>query len=165
MKFTNFLFVAIALIIFSACNQILPCGSSKEDFLEKYETFIEQIDEENLTANSDEWEQHDREFKQMVEKCHEMYELTFTEEVEFWANTMIYYSNRYGSEAMSTLNDESNNISVEISEELEKVFDDPDAMMDKFFGAEKSDNLKDLFKEATKDMEKWGKKLEKIFEE
>jgi len=165
MKFTNLLFVAIGLIIFSSCDTILPCGNSKEDFLEKYETFVEQVEEENLATNSDEWEQHDREFKQMVEKCYEMYDLSLTEEVEFWANAMVYYSNRYGSEAMSALNDESNDISVEISENLEEVFDDPEAMMDKIFGAEKSDDLKDLFKEATKDMEKWGKKLEKIFEE
>jgi hypothetical protein len=165
MKLTNFLFIAIGLIVLSACDTILPCGSSKEDFLEKYETFVTQVSEEDLNANADEWEQHDREFKQMVEKCHEMYELTATEEIEFWGNTMIYYSNRYGSDVMSVLNDNSNELSVEISENLEEFFEDPNQVMEKIFGAEKSDDLKKLFKEATKDMEKWGKKLEKIFED
>lgn len=165
MKLTNFLFVAIGLIVLSACNTISPCGNSKEDFLEKYETFVTQVSEENLGTNANEWEQHDREFKQMVEKCHEIYELTATEEIEFWANTMIYYSNRYGAEVMSVLNDDSNKLSVEISENLETFFDNPDQMMEKMFGAEKSGDLKKLFKEATKDMEKWGEKLEKIFED
>jgi hypothetical protein len=165
MKLVNLLFIAIGLIVLSACDTILPCGSSKEDFLEKYETFISQVGEQNLSANSDEWEQHDREFKQMVESCHEMYELTMTEEVEFWGNAMIYYSNRYGSEMLTVLNDESNGVSVEISENLEEFFDDPEAMMNKIFGEEKSKNLKKLFKEATKDVEKWSKKLEKIFED
>ena len=166
MKYLSLFILFVAITSFTSCNLISPCGVSKDDFLANYNTFIDNIQEKDLAYDANEWESYDRDFEQMVEECHEKYkeEMSASEEIDFWTNALAYYYYRYGTDMVSILSDSSNELSVTISENVDDVIDNPKVVLKKILGKDKMDELEDLFKDFEKDMEKWGKKLEKLFE-
>lgn len=166
MKYLKLLIAILAITSFTACNLMSPCGNSKEDFLNNYNAFIENIKEKDLAYNADEWEIYDRDFKQIVEECHGKYkdEMTVSEEIDFWTNALAYYYYRYGTDMISVLNDSSNELSVVISENVDEFIDNPKAVLRKLLGKDKMEELDGLLNDIGKDLDKWGKKIEKLLE-
>ena len=166
MKYLKLSIAILAISSLTACNLMSPCGNSKDDFLKNYNAFIENIKEKDLAYDADEWETYDRDFKQIVEECHEKYkdEMSVSEEVDFWSNALAYYYYRYGTDMISVLNDSSNELSVTISENVNEVIDNPEMVLGKILGKDKMKELEDLFKDLEKDLDKWGKKIEKLLE-
>lgn len=151
---------------FTACDLMSPCGANKEEFLTNYDTFIQEIKEKDLAYDAAEWESHDREFKAIVEDCYKKYEadLSTSEEVEFWTNALAYYYYRYGTDMVAVLNDGSDELSVTISEKVDEVIENPMIAIRKILGKEKAGELDGLMKDLEKDLNKWSKKIEKLFE-
>jgi hypothetical protein len=166
MKHLQLLILLVAVTSFSACNLMSPCGSSKEEFLTNYNAFIENIKEKDLAYDANEWETYDRDFKEIVEGCHEKYkaEMSISEEVDFWTNALAYYYYRYGTDMISVLSDSSNELSVTISENVDTVIDNPKGVLRKILGKDKKNDLDSLFKDIEKDLDKLGKKIEKFLE-
>jgi hypothetical protein len=166
MKHLQLLILLVAITSFSACNLISPCGNSKEDFLINYNAFIENIKEKDLAYDADEWETYDRDFKKIVEGCHEKYkaEMSVSEEVDFWTNALAYYYYRYGTDMVTVLNDSSNELSVKISENVDDAIENPKVVLRKILGKDKMNELDDLLNDIGRDFDKWGKKIEKLLE-
>lgn len=151
---------------FTACDLMSPCGANKEEFLANYDQFIQEIKEKDLAYDASEWETHDRKFKKIVEQCYETHkaEMNASEEVEFWTNALAYYYYRYGTDMVAVLNDGSDELSVTISENVEEVIENPMVAIRKILGKEKASELDGLMKDLEKDLNKWSKKIEKLFE-
>ncbi|MFT6938156.1 MAG: putative small secreted protein [Saprospiraceae bacterium] len=166
MKHLRLLILFVAMTSFTACNLMSPCGNSKEEFLKNYNAFIKNIEEKDLAYDANEWEAYDSDFKQIIEECHEKYkaEMSASEEIDFWTNALAYYYYRYGTDMISVLRDSSNELSVTISENVNSAIDNPKVVLKKILGKDKMDELEDLLDSFGKDIGKWGKKLEKLFE-
>lgn len=166
MKHLQLLLIGLTLIAFTACDVLSPCGTSKEEFLKNYNTFVQEIGEKDLSHDASEWETHDREFKKIIEECHKKYktEMTTTEEAEFWTNALAYYYYRYGANMIAELDDSSNQLSVIISKNVEQVLENPMVALTKVVGEEKAKEIENLMNDIKVDINKWTKKLEKIFE-
>lgn len=166
MKYLKLSIAILAISSLTACNLMSPCGNSKEEFLKNYNAFIENIKEKDLAYDADDWQTYDRDFKQIIEECHGKYkdEMSVSEEVDFWTNALAYYYYRYGTDMISVLNDSSNELSVTISENVDNVIDNPKVVLRKILGKDKMNELDDLFKDLEKDLDKWGKKIEKLLE-
>lgn len=166
MKHLQFLLIGLTLMTFTACDFLSPCGATKEEFLENYNTFIKEIKEKDLAYDASEWETHDRKFKKIVEECYETHkaDMNASEEVEFWTNALTYYYYRYGTDMIAVLNDGSDELSVKISENVEEVIENPMVAIRKILGKDKANELEGLMKDLEKDLNKWSKKFEKLFE-
>lgn len=166
MKHLQILLICLTLVSFTACDFMSPCGASKEEFLMNYNTFIEEIKAKDLAYDAKEWESHDREFKKIVDECYKKYEadLNGKEEVEFWTNALAYYYYRYGTNMIAVLNDSSDELSVTISEKVDEVIENPMVAIRKILGKDKANELDGLMKDLEKDLNKWSKKIEKLFE-
>jgi hypothetical protein len=90
--------------------------------------------------------------------------MSASEEIDFWTNALAYYYYRYGTDMISVLSDSSNELSVTISENVNSAIDNPKVVLKKILGKDKMDELEDLLDSFGKDIGKWGKKLEKLFE-
>ena len=166
MKHTQLLLIGFLLTTFTACDLYNICGSTKEEFLGNYTTFIQEVGEQKLDHDAAEWEKNDRKFKEMINGCYKKYEeeMTATEEVEFWTNALAYYYYRYGTGMIAVLDDSSNALSVTVSEKINEVVDNPMMIIRKFLGKDKANEVDGLMNELEKDLNKWAKKLENLFE-
>lgn len=166
MKHLQVLLLGLSLTAFTACDLYNICGSTKEEFLTNYSTFIEEIGEQKLEHDAAEWEKSDRKFKEMVNGCYKKYEaeMTAAEEVEFWTNALAYYYYRYGTNMVAVLSDGSDDLSVTVSKKVKEVLDNPMVIMRNFLGKDKSNEVDDLMDELESDLNKWSKKLEQLFE-
>ncbi len=158
----------LSILFFSSCDSD-PCGSDKKDFLNKFNAFVEKVDNAELSSKDAKWEEYDTQFKKYVEECYEIHadELTNKEEREFWAKTITYYGDRYGKGLASALADEANNISKLIGEhtssfskELKLFLNDLEVNE-----GELKENLNELGDDLEKLGKKWGKRLENFLEE
>lgn len=165
MKYTPIILIC-SIIAFTTCDIINPCGTSKESFLNNYNSLVQEVKEKDLKYDDRAWEHYDRQFKKMVENCYEKYQpdMTATEEVDFWSNALAYYYYRYGTDMVTVLSDSSNELSVTISENVEKAIDNPSVVLRKLLGKEKMKELEGLFDDLEKDLEKWGEKLKNLFD-
>lgn len=165
MKYVQLFTAVLAIITFTACDFMSPCGSSKEEFLTNYDNFIKEIEAEELAHDASAWQSHDREFKQMVEECYKTYEdeMSASEQISFWTNALAYYYHRYGTDMVAVLNNSSDEVSVVISEKVEEVIDNPRKALREILGEGKGLELDDLLNDLEKDLDKWGKKIDNFF--
>ncbi len=62
MKKMFFLFGIIAIISFTSCS-IDPCGNDKVQFLDNYNSLLEEVDDLDLDYSDERWEEYDNKFK------------------------------------------------------------------------------------------------------
>lgn len=155
MKYFTYLMIAFLTLSFTACDTIVPCGTSKEDFLANYKSLLDEVETENPSKDSEKWKNYDYRFKQLVEECYPSYqeELTISEKVEFVSLSSQYYVERYEGEVTVKM-EEVGNI---LKQEYEKLME------------EKGDEIEDMAEEFGEDLEKmakkWSEKLKQLFEE
>ena len=166
MKHLPLLFIGLTLMTFTSCDFLNPCGANKDEFLVNYNGFIKEIKEKDLAHDASEWGTHDRKFKKMVEECYETHkaEMNASDEVDFWTNALAYYYYRYGTNMIAILNDNSDELSVKIAENVEEFIENPMVVIRKILGKDKTGELDGLMKDLEKDLNKWSKKVEKLFE-
>lgn len=166
MKYLQIFVLFLGITTFTACDFMNPCGSTKEEFLTNYDTFIKEIEQKELAHDASEWTSHDREFKQMVEECYEKYEaeMSVSEQIGFWTNALAYYYQRYGTDMIAVLGDSSDELSVKVSEKAKEVLENPSEVFRKILGDSKGDELDKLLRDFGKDFNKWSKKIENLLE-
>ena len=127
-----------------------PCGDTKEEFLENFDTFIKTIGEANLKRDAPEWTAHDAKFERLIKECYQLHEeeLGTFKKAEFWTDAGKYYMYRHGGEAVKVLLDKDNPISKLILENLDIIpgLGTVAAIYNIVKGLSKSDN--DMAKEA-----------------
>ena len=166
MKHLPLLMIGLVLTTLTACNMLSPCGSNKAEFLSNYNTFIEEVKAKDLAHDASEWSSYDRTFKKMVEECYETYkpEMNAGEEVDFWTNALVYYYYHYGTDMIARLDDNSDQLSSKIAENVSNVIDNPLKAIRKVLGKEKTNELEGLMNDLEKDFNKWSKKIDKLLE-
>ena len=166
MKHLPLLIIGLFLMTSTACDMLSPCGSSKEAIMSNYNSFIEEIKSKNLAHDASEWQSHDKKFKKMVEECYETYkpEMTANDEVDFWTNALVYYYYHYGTDMLARLEDNSDELSSKIAENVRNVIDNPFKAIRKVLGKEKTNDLEGLMNNLEKDLNKWSKKIDKLME-
>jgi len=90
------IFLASTMLLWSSCSN--PCGATKEEFLEKYNTLVNRARTSNMDIGDEGWEDYDRDFRQMVQECYDVHEpeLNILEKTEFWWDAAMYMKARYG---------------------------------------------------------------------
>ncbi|NNE54837.1 MAG: hypothetical protein HKN32_02370 [Flavobacteriales bacterium] len=129
--------------------QIDPCGSSPEAFVDKYEQFIDDLDEKELAFDDKSWEDHDRKFKKYVKECYPNYEddLSRKEERRFAQSTAKYYLIKYGKGLQYQYNHDPEEFSRIVGDNVESIVDaygDEFEEMFESFMEENGDNLEQL---------------------
>ena len=117
----NLLFLFIGSLFF-----IISCKSpvdSKQSYLTEYESFIENIKENNDEYSEEDWNKKDIEFKKFSEELYQKYksELGFLEQAKIAKYALIYGSTRGVDLFNKVLEDDEIEKSVE---EIKKLWDD-----------------------------------------
>jgi hypothetical protein len=94
--------VAIALFLLPACSLLDPCGRDKDQFLEKFEAFMDEVDDHRLPLGDPGWEERDERFAELVEGCYDQHaaDMSGGEKRRFWFKAMGYYKDRFGQAAL-----------------------------------------------------------------
>lgn len=125
MKKLYYILCLAAVLLFSdGCDLLMnPCGATKEEFLENYETFIKTISEANLKRNAPEWTAHDAKFEKLIKECYKEHEeeIGTVQKIEFWSNAGKYYMYRHGGDAVNVLLDKDNPVSQLILKNLDII--------------------------------------------
>lgn len=104
IHYTYILLMAIALT-FAACSS--PCGSNKDEFMQNFEAFIEDIKTEKLDKNSTAWQTRDNKLRTFIKECYPTYKikLSLSQQKDFWVGTVGYFYARYGVGLLTRLGD------------------------------------------------------------
>ena len=94
--------LTMAALFLPACSLVDPCGSNKDQFLDKFEAFMTEVDENRLPLGDPGWEERDERFTELVEDCYDQHEaeLSGGEKRRFWFKAMGYYKDRFGQAAL-----------------------------------------------------------------
>lgn len=125
------LFVMVLISILSVqCTYQTHC-STKVSFIKSYDKFIQDVKINHNKLVESDWINIDEEFEMYVDKCYPKFknDLTLSEKVDFWKNTMSYGYYKGTKDGDFDLNfkdmdinisNELDDISIEGKEELEK---------------------------------------------
>ncbi len=96
----TFLFLFLALLL-TNCS-LSPCGSNKDQFLQRFDNLMEEVKEDRLPLGDEGWADRDERFRALVEECYDQFEeeLSGKEKRRFWAKSAGYYKNRFGKAAL-----------------------------------------------------------------
>lgn len=163
----------IVAIMITSCNQS-PCGVNKNYFLQNFDSFVNDIKDQDLRYNDDAWVKHDQKFNEYKDECFEHLKdkMTEAEKEEFYADAAKYVWLRYGSGFVNQILDKDGEVVDNFLDDLSKAWDgaenDITIAIDELKNeVEKIDKekLEDLMKEIGGDVEEWGKKIEDIFKD
>ena len=125
MKNLFYGFCLLSILFFNHSCGLLdnPCGDTKEEFLDNYNTFLQKISEANLERDASEWIAHDAKFEKLIKECYKEHEdeLGTFKKIEFWKNAGKYYVYRYGGDAATMLLDKDNPVSQLIVSNLDII--------------------------------------------
>ena len=135
-------------MLLASC-QFDPCGSSPEAFVDKYERFIDDLDEKQLSFDDKSWEDHDRKFKTYVQECYENFEddLSRKEERRFAQSTAKYYLIKYGKGLQYQYEGDPEEFSRIIGDNVEAIVDEYGDEFEEMFESfmeENGDNIEQL---------------------
>lgn len=93
--------LAMLLLLVAGCS-FGPCGSSKTQFLQRFNQLMDEVEATSLPLSDPAWEAFDTRFKSLVEDCYDQYEaeLTGREKRNFWFKALGYYKDRFGEAAL-----------------------------------------------------------------
>ena len=160
---------SVSLLMLQSCSTD-PCGSSKDDFLEKFDDLVERVEAIDYDTEHKDWEAYNDEFKHMIEECYKIHEddMSSREERKFAKKTAVYYVKTFtgqvnfeehAAEFGRLLDDNMEDFSEGINAAVKKFkldIDLDEAELEEML-SEFGDDIESLGK-------KWGKKLEKIIE-
>ncbi|MEM7101638.1 MAG: hypothetical protein AAF502_00825 [Bacteroidota bacterium] len=163
----------LTTILFAACTQS-PCGVNKNYFLQNFETFVNDIQEQDLPYNDESWVDHDKKFNHFKDECFEQFKdkMTESEKEEFFGDAAKYVWLRYGSGFVNQILDKDGEVLDNFLDDISDAWDGTEndittAIDDLRKEVENIDKekLEDLMKEIGGDIEEWGNKIEEIFKD
>ncbi len=168
------LFLSILWLTYTSCSTATTCSVSKSGFLTNFNTMVKTVGDKELKSSDDQWTSYDQKFEKFIDECYPSYEenMTDDEKQEFWLKSVEYYWYRHGLGFIKRLGDKNDPLSQEIVSKTEETWGGVDEVVSHLLD-EVGMTIKDfdteqfegLFKEIGADVEKWGKKLEKIFKD
>ncbi len=138
---------ALIVIMASACT-IDPC-LTKGQFLNAYNNFTDKVSDAHEDFSKQEWEEKDEEMDHFVDQCYQKYEdkLSDEEKKDFWIKYFKYKYDRHGRSVLRAIEADMREFGLEIDEELDQLFDNPE------------EDLKDIFREV------YGDDIEKALDD
>ncbi|MDH3649906.1 MAG: hypothetical protein OEQ53_09490 [Saprospiraceae bacterium] len=163
MNLPQIVVISLSTLIIS-CT-ILPCGPTKDAFLDKYDAFIEKVDRADMHISDEEWEKYDSEFKKFVEECYELHgdDLSTKEKRKFWIKSLKYYAVRYGEGMLNEMSEEDTELDITIRENVGEVLELTGEELSAFF-EKNGEELEELLESISADIEAWAEKIQEIFE-
>lgn len=154
----------VAAMTFISCHTF-TCGPTKDEFISRFDSFVEKVDEADLETSDEEWARHDEKFRQFVEECYDMHEeeMTTRERRRFWIKSLKYYSTRYGEGMLNELS-KDDDLSRKIEHNIEEVLEATGRDIEDFVNKNMSE-IEDLVRDIGQDIEAWAEKLKEILEE
>jgi len=159
----------VILLIAQSCSTD-PCGNNKNDFLRKFNSLVDKVENIDYDTKDRNWEKYNQEFEHMIKECYKIYEddLSSMEERSLWKKTSKYYVRTFAGNV--NLEEQAAEFSRliednvgEVSESLSKAIKDIDISINI-----DEEEIEALMEELGSDIEKmgnkWGKKLEKLLE-
>lgn len=148
------------VILFTGCEEIQPCGFSKDGFLKNYDSFLTKIEEAGKDYDETTWKKKDQLFKQYTSQCYQSHEaeMSLDEKQEFWTGAVGYLSQRYGKDLVYEFNNSDNELIQIVKDNgLEMVEEVFDVFKKEFFNNPKLkdawNNLKDAVQDAFENIE------------
>ena len=120
------LFFFLAIFLFNACT-LDPC-LTKGQFVNGFNTFTEKVSEDHKEFSIKDWEAKDLRMDEFVGSCYEKHEekLTDDEKQDFWLKYFKYKYYRHGRKFLSAIEADVEEFSLDIEDELEDLFDNPE---------------------------------------
>ncbi len=159
-NFAFFLFLGTVLVL-QSCG-LDECGSTKSNFLKKYDAFIAEVEKQDLSFSDKNWETYDAQFESYLENCYERYEeeMTTAENREFWVQSVKYYYKRYGNGFAEELFDEDNELSQTMRRKIRDLERNPEQFLKEVIREIGGEDLEGLFREIGREIEGMGKQLQ-----
>ncbi|MCP4439805.1 MAG: hypothetical protein GY810_12750 [Aureispira sp.] len=144
----------ISLLSFYACSS--PCGSNKDQFMENFNAFMEDMKAQELEKGSSKWQSYDNKLRTFIKECYPTHKakLSLSQQKDFWIGTVGYFYARYGVGMLSRLGN--------MGDDLDELWTEVKTNL-----AELNIGVKDAIKTIS---DKWGvlqdigKDLKKLFE-
>lgn len=166
MKSTYLIFsIVIGALLFTSCQQDL-CFT-KDQFLDSYNTFIKELEEEKDDITDTEKKTYEGRFQSLVENCYKKYksELTLEERQEFWKSSVKYYVAKEGDELTIKLSSKETEFEQYVEAEIKEVLEESGTVFFKSLEKIMEKNLPKLIDNVAKELEKFAEGLEEAFEE
>lgn len=129
---------------------------TKEAFLTGFDKFSEDVKTHYKDLGEEDWVSIDEELKAYVDECYPKYktELTVSEKVTFWKNTLSYGIYRGDKNDSYELD-----LDIDYEKEINDLTDQGRAELEKFINKELKPNLEGVIDDVVKEVEQLGGKL------
>lgn len=132
---------------------------NKTYFVTTYENFMEDLQKNHRDYSEKDWESKDLKMKEFVDNCYETHveKLTAAEKINFWTKYVKYMILRHGPKAITEIEIEDKDSSVEIYNEILTTLKDGsfEEMLKEIYGKDIEKNIDEVLKEINK----WGDQL------
>lgn len=160
------IFIAILITLgISSCN-IDPCFT-KSFFIQQYEKTTEEVFDNYKDYSDKDWEKKDEKMDVFVGQCYEQNEekMTDEEKKDFWINYFKYKYYRHGRKVLSAIEADAKEFSIEIDEELEDLFDNPEEDVKKILNELYGDDINKAIDDFVKGINDIADKLKEWLDE
>ncbi|MEL6636575.1 MAG: hypothetical protein AAFW73_10970 [Bacteroidota bacterium] len=167
MQQFSYLFLLGITLVFSSCGLLDECGSSKADFLKKYEAFVREVEQQDWHHADNDWQAYDERLEAYLNNCYERYEpeLTAAETKDFWLLTVSYYVARYDGQFVEEFLAEDNPLSRTVRDHFEELEDDPERFFRDLVREVSGGEVDELFRDLGRELESMGKRLQDWLDE
>ena len=144
------LFFCLAIFLMNACT-IDPC-LTKGQFVNGYNTFSDKVSENYKEFSAKDWESKDLQMDQFISSCYEKHgqKLTDEEKQDFWLKYFKYKYYRHGRKFLSAIEADVKEFSLDIEDELEDLFDNPEEDFKKILTELYGDDLENAIDDFVK---------------
>lgn len=158
-----FLFFAAALV-FNACT-IDPC-LTKGQFLKGYEMLTDKVAEDYKSISDKEWMENDEKMVQFIDECYKKHEskLTEDEKKDFWIKYFKYKFYRHGKNFLKAVETDVKDYSLDLEEELEDLFDNPEEDLKKILNELYGGDVKEVIDDFVEGINELADKLKEWLE-
>jgi len=157
------LYLSILPLFVLSC-QLDPCAN-KEKFLSTFDSFVEEISDEEREIILEDWKKYDTKFKSYIEECYVNHksEMTIAEKQKFWANSIRYYYERHGNGFFTELSDDTDPLATLMEKELEEVFNNPQEAIVALIKEEYGEDISQSIDRVVDEIKKLGEEIKDIF--
>ena len=153
------------IFLISSCT-IDPC-LTKGQFVRGYETMTSKVEKDYKGYTSKDWEKKDELMDKFIGECYEKHEedLTSDEKKDIWINYFKYKFHRHGKNVLAAIEEDAKEFSLEIDEELEGLFDNPEEDVKRILSEIYGDDIDKAIDDFVKGIEDIAEKIKEWLEQ
>ncbi len=150
--------------IASSCT-IDPC-LTKGLFISGYQKFNEEVFEHYKNYSQKDWEAKDAKMDKFIDGCYKNFsnDLTSDEKKDFWIKYFKYKYYRHGRKVLSAIEDDANKFSLEIDEEIQVLFEDPEKDIKKILNEIYGDEIDKAIDDFVEGIKSIGDRIKEFLE-